>query len=354
MSDMLTRQNALFRRLLFLGLLIALGIIIFHQLSFFVGAFLGAVTLYAVLRQALFRLTDERRWRPWIASATLVTITCILLLSIGYLIFEVIATEIPDLKTAQILSGIDRSVERINSWAGYRLISSRWLAESEVFIKRFASMLINTTYSFTANILMTVVILYFMLSAGRRMESALLRYLPFSGQSQLLLRREAKSMIFSNAIGIPVIMLAQMLTAALLYWATGIPNALFWAFLTAVCGLVPMVGTALVTLPLGIYLLATGAVWPGIFLLAGAVLLIANVDNVCRIFLMKRAADTHPLIVVFGVIVGIPLFGFWGIIFGPLLLSGFLLLIRIYYVEYRLFPNDPPSSAATPVAPPEE
>ena len=76
MLDTLTRQNAVFRRLLFLGVLIALGIIIFHQLSFFVGAFLGAVTLYAVLRQPLFRLTEERRWRPWIASATLVTVTC--------------------------------------------------------------------------------------------------------------------------------------------------------------------------------------------------------------------------------------------------------------------------------------
>ncbi|WP_294599254.1 AI-2E family transporter [uncultured Rikenella sp.] len=354
MSDLLTRQNAVFRRLLFLGALIALGIIIFRQLSFFTGAFLGAVTLYAVLRQPLFRLTEERRWRPWIASVTLVTITCILLLSVGYLIFEVIATEIPDLKTAQIIAGINRSIEHINDWAGYRIISGRWLAESEVFIQRFASMLINTTYSFTANILMTVVILYFMLSAGRRMEAVLIRYLPFSGQGEVLLRREAKTMIFSNAVGIPVILLAQMVTSGLLYWATGIPSALFWAFLTAVCGLIPMVGTALVSVPLGIYLLATGAVWPGIFLLAGAALLIANVDNVCRIFLMKRAADTHPLIVVFGVIAGIPLFGFWGIIFGPLLLSGFLLLIRIYYVEYRLLPSPPPDTSADTETPPKE
>jgi predicted PurR-regulated permease PerM len=41
-------------------------------------------------------------------------------------------------------------------------------------------------------------------------------------------------------------------------------------------------------------------------------------------------------VVIFGVLMGIPLFGFWGIIFGPLLISGFLLLIRIYYLEYHL------------------
>jgi hypothetical protein len=50
----------------------------------------------------------------------------------------------------------------------------------------------------------------------------------------------------------------------------------------------------------------------------------------------KKISNTHPLIVIFGVIMGIPLFGFWGIIFGPLMISTFLLLIRIYYREYRL------------------
>ena len=68
--------------------------------------------------------------------------------------------------------------------------------------------------------------------------------------------------------------------------------------------------------------------------------MIANVDSLCRIVLMRQITNTHPLIVVFGVILGIPLFGFWGIIFGPLLLSGFLLLIRIYYWEYGLIPSD--------------
>ncbi len=45
---------------------------------------------------------------------------------------------------------------------------------------------------------------------------------------------------------------------------------------------------------------------------------------------------THPLVVIFGVLLGIPLFGFWGIIFGPLLISSFILLIKIYYMEYGM------------------
>lgn len=330
------RYNPFFRQLLFLSVLVATGLVIFWQLNFFVGAFLGATTIYVVLRGTLFRLTERKHWKPWVASSVLVAATCIVLLGIGYLIFEVVASEIPNVNTTQIVEGIGKLIAKINDMVGYKVVSGKLLTESKDFITRFASMLINTTYSFAANIFLMVVILYFMLAAGRRMEDNLLRYAPFSGKSLRLIKREVKDMIFSNAVGIPVVMVAQAATAALFYWIVGIPSILFWAFVTGVFGLVPMVGTALVTVPLSIYLLATGAVWQGIVLLGAAILVIANVDNVCRIFLMKRAADTHPMIVIFGVILGIPLFGFWGIIFGPLLISGFLLLIRIYYIEYKL------------------
>lgn len=340
------RYNSFFRQLLFLAILIGLGVIIFWQLSFFVGAFLGATTLYIVLRKTLFRMTEQWGWRRWIAAGTLLLIICAAMLGLGYLIFEVIASEIPAVNSALLLKGFEVVQTRINDLFGYTLVPAKLLAESRVFITRLVSMLINTTYSFAANNLMMLVILYFMLVGGRSMEAALYRYAPFSGRSLKLVRREAKQMIFGNAIGIPVVMLAQSVTSALFYWIVGLDNILFWAFLTGIFGLVPMLGTALVTVPLGIYLMATGATWQGIVMLIGAVVVIANVDNLCRIFLMQRTANTHPLVIIFGVVLGIPLFGFWGIIFGPLLISGFLLLIRIYYLEYRLLRNDsmPPSA----------
>ena len=97
-----------------------------------------------------------------------------------------------------------------------------------------------------------------------------------------------------------------------------------------------MIGTVIVSVPLGAYMIYSGELWQGILMIALGVLVIANVDNLCRMILMNKVADTHPLIVIFGVILGIPLFGFWGIIFGPLLISGFLLLMKIYYKEYNL------------------
>ena len=202
------------------------------------------------------------------------------------------------------------------------------------------SSLINTTYSFAANVFMMLVILYFMLLKGRKMERHINSYVPFKGKSLCLLKQEVKTIIFSNALGIPIVMLSQALAACLIYWLLGMNNIVFWAFVTAVCGLIPMVGTVIVSVPLGAYMIYSGELWQGILMIALGVLVIANVDNLCRMILMNKVADTHPLIVIFGVILGIPLFGFWGIIFGPLLISGFLLLMKIYYKEYDLLPQE--------------
>jgi predicted PurR-regulated permease PerM len=61
---------------------------------------------------------------------------------------------------------------------------------------------------------------------------------------------------------------------------------------------------------------------------------IGLVDNLFRFLLNKKLGDIHPLITIFGVIVGIQLFGFIGLIFGPLLISMFLLLLKIYSSEF--------------------
>ncbi len=347
----LRTNNAFFRQLLFLVVLITIGLIIFHQLAFFVGAFLGAVTLYVVLRPLLFHLTEQRGWKPGITSFLLVVGMSLIVLGLGYLVFEVIASEITGLDTSRLMKSLSALPERINHWVGYQVITSHLWSESASYLTKFFSSILNTTYSFAANIFMMMVILFFMLFHAKTLEQKLFSYLPFSGHSLGMIQEEFQNMIYSNAIGIPVVMISQALVAALVYWAVGLNNVVFWAFLTALCGLLPMVGTVIVSLPLGIYLLAGGEIWQGIVVIACGLLLIANVDNLCRIVMMRKIANTHPLIVIFGVILGIPLFGFWGIIFGPLLLSGFLLLIKIYYLEYDLIapsdPQQPDSKTAT-------
>jgi predicted PurR-regulated permease PerM len=113
-----------------------------------------------------------------------------------------------------------------------------------------------------------------------------------------------------------------------------VPSPVLFGALTAFAGLIPIIGTGIVWAPLVVYLALTGNWIAAIGLAAYCGLILINIDNVIRFLLQKKLADIHPLITIFGVILGLKLFGFWGIIFGPLLLSMFFLLVSIFKKEY--------------------
>ncbi len=336
MSYETTANNCFFRQLLFLSVLVAIAVILLTQLEFFVGSFLGAITLYVVLRETLFRLTEKHHWKSWAAASLLVAAMTVLLLGVGFLVFEVLAAQIAVIDTSNIIQSLNQLPAKVNDWLGFQAITGETINNLGSYLTRFATGFLNSTYSFAINVFLMLVILYFMLAHARSMEKKINAYLPFRGDSLQKIRHEAKNMIYSNAVGIPLIMFSQAIVAFLLYWALGLNNAVFWAFITALCGLIPMIGTVIVSLPLGLYMISGGEMWQGIVLILCGLFVVANTDNLVRIVLLQRVAHTSPLVVIFGVLLGIPLFGFWGIIFGPLFISGFLLLIRIYYLEYHL------------------
>ena len=343
-----TNYNPFFRQVLFILVLLALGLVLLDQLSFFIGSMLGAITLYVVFRGLQFRFVEKYHWKRWVAALFITIICLIILTGFGWWTGMVIATQIPNINPNQIVGEITESVGEINDFVGFQLIGVETITRSEGLISRILSSVFNATYNFVFNVAMMLVVLYFMLSSGRKMECRIFQYAPLSGVSLSMLKREVKNMIYSNAVGIPVIMIGQTIVSSLLYYWIGLDSYLFWGFMTAICGLVPLVGTGLVFVPMAIYFAAIGHFGVGFLILGYGLLIISNTDNVIRIVLLGKYAHTHPLIVILGVFVGIPLFGFWGIIFGPLLISGFLLLIKIYFVEYGLLdPNDPNVNCVT-------
>lgn len=156
-----------------------------------------------------------------------------------------------------------------------------------------------------------------------------------------MLSEETDTMIRANAIGIPLLAIIQGFVAALGYFIFGIKEFGVWGFLTGVASLIPIVGTGIIWVPLTIYLLAVGHTWQGIGLGIYSLAILTNVDYVARITLLRKIGDVHPLITIFGVIVGLSLFGFLGLVFGPLLISYFILLIKIYRNEFNSVPMTP-------------
>src|SRR5690606_36961810 len=118
------------------------------------------------------------------------------------------------------------------------------------------------------------------------------------------------------------------------YLIFGLEGAFGWFILTIFAAMVPVVGAALVYVPAGIYMLAQGDTTNAYLMLAYSFIVVGLADNLFRLWTQKMMADVHPLITIFGVILGINVFGFIGIIFGPILLSLVFWMFRIYKLEF--------------------
>lgn len=188
--------------------------------------------------------------------------------------------------------------------------------------------------SMVMNSVIAIFVLYFMLVSYNNLEVVIMETLPFSEENKTILRQETRAIILSNTIGIPVVALSQATLAYVGYLFLGVNNPLVYAILVAFTTVIPVVGTSLVWVPVGLSAILTGDILRGILLLAYGLAIIGGSDAVIRFVLQKKLANIHPLITFFGVLTGLAMFGFWGIIFGPLLLSLLLLLFNMYRHDY--------------------
>lgn len=329
-------DNDRLKQVFFLLIILSLGGTLFWKFTGFIPAFLGAVTLYILTRPLLFYLVKRKRWKKAPAA--------ILLILLSFIVFLVPVGLFVNMMTAKIGFAIQHSTELLHSLQNLIekvKLSTRFDLLSAANIQKFQEMLTNflpqflgTTFNFLITMVIMYFILYFMLTQAEEMEELLYEYIPLKEENLGKLGKEVKSMVISNAIGIPMLGLVQAIFAVIGYWIFGIPDPVFWGVVTGFMSVLPVVGTAAVWIPMSVYLFLNGMTWQGIGMLVWGVLIISNLDNVFRFMWQKKVADVHPLITVFGVLIGIPLFGFVGLIFGPLVISLFLLLLKIYRDEF--------------------
>ena len=121
--------------------------------------------------------------------------------------------------------------------------------------------------------------------------------------------------------GLLITAIAQGAIAGVGYAMLGLSAPVLLGFLTGLLSIVPLVGTAIVWVPVGIYLLSIGLVWQGIVMLLWGVLLVNPADQVLRPILISNATRVPFLIVLFGALGGLTAFGLIGLLTGPVVLA---------------------------------
>jgi predicted PurR-regulated permease PerM len=325
--------NESLRQIAFLLIIVFLACLIIGQLRYFASSILGGFTLYMILRTPHRRML-EKGWGNTLTTTILLVASFIFLVLVLGGLLSVIYSKIKHFHPQLIVNGLHHIHDVIIQKWGYNIFSEDAIQKALAMIGNIIPSIISATGNVLANVVMMMFVLFFMLQQSHEFEQGIEDFLPTSKDSIHLLKKETHNMILSNAVGIPLIMLGQGITAGLAYWILDAGDPIIWGLITGFFGLIPVIGTGGIWLPLAINLTMGGHIWQGIVLIIYGICVVSSVDNVVRIVFLKKKANVHPLITLFGVIIGMNLFGFWGIIFGPLIISGFFLLMKIYKNEF--------------------
>lgn len=334
MSDTIS-QNRI-RQFFFIVLLLLLGLLLFLELYSFLPAVLGAMTLYILMHRWMFFLTEKKKWRKgWTAALLMLLSFIVILLPVG-LLANMLSSKVTYAvqHSSELVAALKKLVASLEQQFDITITSEENINKLGSAITQSLPRILGATFNTVTTIFFMYFILYFMLVNGRYMEDTLYEYIPLKDDNVNKVSKEVNKMVVSNALGIPLIAFAQGLVGLVGYLIIGVKEPFFWFGVTCIAGMLPVVGAALAYVPLAIIFFAGEETGRGIAMLIFGFGIIGTVDNLLRFTLLRKLGDVHPLTTVFGVIIGLNLFGFIGLIFGPLLISLFILLLKIYSSEF--------------------
>jgi len=326
------RQNA------YLLLLVVFGLFIASQLLGFLSGFLGALTLYFFLRKPQAYLERSYKFTKLKSTLLLLISSFVLIVIPAGLILGMVTSRIADVvsHSEEVLQSINVFITTQEHRFGFEILTPENLKQATAWITTAATSMVGVVASSFATVAVMYFVLYFMLLNRRSLEAWLYEYLPLEDNHIALIGKELNSLVVSNAAGIPATAFVQALLAVICYAILGVDDLLFWFCATAIAAIIPLVGASIAYVPLALMQYTSQHETNAWVILIFGLLVLGTVDNLVRLYIQNKWGDAHPLITIFGVIIGVNIFGFMGLVFGPILISLFILLVKIYMREFHL------------------
>ncbi len=318
-------------------ILLAMATLIIYSLAAVLTVFLGAIIFYVLTRPVMKLLTEKWKFRKGLAALLIIFLTFALILGPLILVSNVLYVKLNSLfmNTSFHESFLKANVE-LENWIGIKIFSKENIQSVQREATSFLTNIVSQTFNAVGSIAIMYFVLYYMLINYGKAELFLSEHLPLSSKNIDELNHELKVQVYSNAIGSPLMAFIQCVVAIICYYYFKVNDPIFWGVISGVFSMIPFIGSALIWFPIGVMMIVNGNQFDGIAILLTGILIISTIDNLLRFILQKKIANVHPLITLFGLIGGVKLFGLPGIIFGPLLLSYFFILLRMYRKHLRM------------------
>jgi predicted PurR-regulated permease PerM len=309
---------------------------IIYGLRDYLSALIGSVILYVLFIPFFRYLSEQKKWKPGLASGLIILLS-FLVLVLPFLSLSVLLTD-KILYYTSHYEDILLLVTQIEEFTGIQLKDKATVASIAGNLGTFLSNLFPSLVTGALDVFIILGLMYFIMyylqMNDRKLKKQVLKFLPFTQPTILELSRELKASVNSNVLGLGIISLVQAALVGIAFWIFGLSDPLFWGLISFFAAFIPVLGTPLVWGPGVIYLMANGHTGAGIGLLLTGSLVIMNIDNLLRLYIAKKMGDTHPLITIIGVVLGVPLYGILGLVIGPLMISYLILLVKVYEQEY--------------------
>lgn len=233
-----------------------------------------------------------------------------------------------------------------------------WSASIETLIRTggtlagdFIQRTSRNTVRFVLNLFVGLLTLFYFFRDGEQIVARLRTLSPLDVHYEDLLINRLVWASRATLRGAATVAIIQGGLGALTLWITGVSAPLLWGIAMVVLAMIPLLGTWIILYPLAIAELLQGHYWQGITILVVSIVIISNLDNILRPRLVGGQARMHDLLVFFSTLGGIRVFGFLGVLVGPIIGALFLALLDIYRLEFEPHRKRPPR--ASDAAPPE-
>jgi predicted PurR-regulated permease PerM len=193
--------------------------------------------------------------------------------------------------------------------------------------------ILSATWGVLIQMVMMLIAFFFLLMDGRRLVDWVVEVMPLRKKQTLTLLTDFRKVTVAVLVSSIATSAIQAAVAFVGYLLARVPNAIFFAFVTFLVGLVPAVGAGAVTLGAALIVFLSGRPGAALFLAIWGVVFVGLADNVVKPYLIRAGMEMHGAIVFFSLVGGLSYFGPVGLLAGPLIVSFFMAVVHMWKVE---------------------
>ncbi len=233
----------------------------------------------------------------------------------------------------------DEFTEKVSIVIGQDVLFEDFLVDlsssGRKFILSAAPQIFGSLTSILLGLFIMLFVMYYLFKDGDSVVKYLLKLSPIKEEHEQRLVEEIGKVTRGVVYGQIIVAVVQGLVAGIAYMLLGVKAPVLWAFITVIASFLPVIGTALVWIPISILMIVSGNYVGGCLLAVYCTLVVVNIDNVVRPKLIGDRTGLHPVLVLLGVLGGLNMFGLIGLIVGPVIIATMMILLKLYMDDYR-------------------